>query len=404
MNKTLLITKHEFIISVKRVGFIILTLVLPVLALLLIGVMRIVSGVAAPPAEIIKIGYVDEAGGFDRFTEQENISLVPFDTSAAALQALVDKNIREYFIIPPDFLSSGIINRLTTEKEITPAESTIAVIKTFITRNLLAEKVSAPEIKLIESPLNLNTTILTPSGEVAPEQGGLSNLLVPGVFGILLAMALSFSSAYVIQGLGEEKENRLMEILLSSINTRQLITGKVLGIGAAGLFQVVVWVISLPLLLNLASSSIGGFFTTIKIPANFLALGIVYFILGYLLFAVLSACVAAISPTAREAQGFAAIFTLFSIAPFWFFSLLMLFPNNPVWVVFSIFPFSAPVLIMLRLGMVGVPAWQLVFSIAVLVLSIIGGLLLAARLLRTYLLMYGKKPGFREIFRNLKTS
>jgi ABC-2 type transport system permease protein len=205
MNKTLLIIKHEFIISVKRVGFIVLTLALPVLALLGIGIIRIVSGVAAPPAEINKIGYVDEAGGFDRFTEQGNISLVPYETSAAALQSLVDKNIREYFIIPPDFLSSGIINRFTTEKEITPAESTIAVVKTFITRNLLAAKVSASEIKLIESPLNLITTILTPSGEVAPEQGGFANLLVPGVFGLLLALSLSFSSAYVIQGPARKK-------------------------------------------------------------------------------------------------------------------------------------------------------------------------------------------------------
>ncbi len=402
MNKTTVILKHEFIATIKRTGFIILTLALPVLALLGIGVIRIVSGVITPPAEITKIGYVDEAGGFDRFTEQGNISLVPYDSSGAALQALVDKNIKEYFIIPPDFLSSGIINRFTTEKEITPAESTIAVTKRFITSNLLTGRISPDEINLIESPLGLVTTILTPSGDVAPEQGGLSNLLVPGVFGILLAMSLSFSSAYVIQGLGEEKENRLMEILLSSINTRQLITGKVLGIGAAGLVQVVVWVVSLPLLLNLASSSIGGFLSTIQIPANFLVLGVVYFILGYLLFAVLSAGVAAISPTAREAQGLAAMFTLFSVAPFWFFSFLMLFPNSPVWVVFSIFPFSAPVLVMLRLGMVGVPAWQIIVSIAVLLLSIIGGLLLAGRLLRVYLLMYGKRPGLGEIIRSLR--
>jgi ABC-2 type transport system permease protein len=132
--------------------------------------------------------------------------------------------------------------------------------------------------------------------------------------------------------------------------------------------------------------------------------GVIYFILGYLVFAVLSLCLAAISPTAREGQGLAAIFTMFSVAPFWFFSLLMLFPDSPVWIVFSIFPFSAPVLVMLRLGMFGIPAWQLAASMVVMVLSIIAGLLLAAKLLRIYLLMYGKRPTVREIVRNVGKS
>jgi ABC-2 type transport system permease protein len=154
----------------------------------------------------------------------------------------------------------------------------------------------------------------------------------------------------------------------------------------------------------MASSSIGGFISTIHIQPNFLAAGIVYFILGYLLFAVLSLCVAAISPTAKEAQGLAAVFTMFSVAPFWFLSLLMLFPNSPVWIAFSIFPFSAPVLVMLRLGLYGIPVWQLAASMAVMVLSIIAGLLLSAKLLRIYLLMYGKRPNIREIARNLGKS
>jgi ABC-2 type transport system permease protein len=252
--------------------------------------------------------------------------------------------------------------------------------------------------------LNLVTITLTATGAVASEQGGLTNLIIPGIFSLLLALALVFSSTYMLQGLGEEKENRLMEILLSSVSTRQLIIGKVLGIGAAGLVQVVVWVVSLLFLLNLASSSIGGFISTLQIPANFLALGVAYFILGYLLFAVLSAGVAAISATVREGQGLASIFTLFAIAPLWFYSLLLLFPNSPIWVVFSIFPFSAPVLVMLRLGMTGVPAWQLTVSIAVLVLSIVGGLLLAAKLLRTYILMYGKRPNLGQIIRSLRSA
>jgi ABC-2 type transport system permease protein len=401
MDKMLLIFKHEFLHTVRRTGFIILTLALPVLALLGIGLFHIISGVSRPPAEASQIGYVDEAGGFADFTSQGSINLVSFSAREAATSALIQKNIIEYFVIPADFLSSGVVQRFTMQKEVIPPAATTAAIKDFLSSNLLAGKVPPATAAIIEAPLNLVTITLTATGTVAPDQGGLGNMVIPAIFGILLALSLIFSSTYVLQGLGEEKENRLMEILLSSVSTRQLITGKVLGIGAAGLAQVVVWAVSLPFLLKLASSSIGGFISSIQLPANFLILGVVYFMLGYFLFAVLSAAVAAVSANVREGQGLASIFVMFAIAPFWFFSLLMLYPDSPIWVVFSIFPFSAPVLVMLRLGMTGVPAWQLTASLLVLVLSVTGGVWLAAKLLRTYLLMYGQRPRLGEIVRNL---
>jgi len=403
MNKMLLVFRHEFRHTVKRTGFIVLTLAPPLLALLGMGIFNIVSGSTQPPAEVTEIGYVDEAGGFDRFTTQGNITLVPFDTTEAATEALVTEDIKEYFVIPPDFISTGIISRYTTQREITPPAATTTVIKKFISSNLLAGKVPATTAARVEEPLNFITTTLTATGAVAPEQGGFANLVIPIIFGALLAASLSFSSIYLLQGLGAEKENRLMEILLSSVSTRQLITGKVLGIGTAGLVQVAVWVAATPLLLNLASSSIGGFISTVHIPAGLLALAVVYFILGYLVFAVLSIGAAAVSSSVREAQSLASIFTLWAIAPFWLLSLIMAFPNSPAWVVLSIFPFSAPVMVILRLGVTGVPAWQLATSIAVLVSCIIGGLVLSSKLLRTYMLMYGKRPGIGEIIRSLKS-
>lgn len=406
MNKSLLIFRHEFLSTIKRAGFIIMTLALPVLALLAIGVTQLISGIVKPsgPAQITNIGYVDQTGGFSQFNSQGTVELKPYNTPDTALRALVQKDVKEYFVIPADYATNGMVTIYTLEKQLTAPQEVQTAIKNFLSSNLMVNKIPGATINVIESPLYLNTVRVTDTGEVAKDQGGLSNLIIPLIFGVLLAMSLSFSSSYLLQGLGEEKENRLMEILLSSVSTRQLVTGKVLGIGVAGLIQVVIWVISLPLLLHLASASIGGFISTIHIQANFLAAGIVYFILGYLLFAVLALCIASISPTAREGQGMAAIFTMFSVAPFWFLSLLMLFPNSSVWIVFSIFPFSAPVLVMLRLGLYGIPVWQLAASMAVMVLSIIAGLLLAAKLLRIYLLMYGKRPTIPEIVRSIGKS
>jgi len=380
-----------------------MTLIVPLIALLLIGVIQLVSGIAGPTAEPTTIGYVDELGGFQQYTSQGNITLVRFDTSDAATDALIRGDISEYFVIPQDYISTGLINRYTLEKQLAASPAITAAINNFLLNNLLAGKVPAATIARIEAPSNLVTTRLTETGAVAPEQGGYGNLIIPFVFSILLALSIIFSSTYLLQGLGEEKENRLIEILLSSVSARELLTGKVLGIGAAGLVQVGIWVISAPLLLNLASSSVGGFISTIQLPANFIALAVVYFILGYLLFAVLSAAIGAISSGSREGQQLIGVFTLPLLIPLWFTSLLMFFPDNPAWIFFTIFPLSAPVEVIMRLGVSDIPAWQLVASIAVLVLSTIGILLLTTRVFRTYLLMYGKRPGIGEVIRNLRS-
>jgi len=404
MNKILLIFRHELLHTLRRVGFIILTLAVPVLALLGIGIFRIVSGITAPPAEVTKIGYVDEPGIFSQFNTQGNLEFVNFNTIEAATQALIDKDVTEYFVIPQDFVETGMVSFYSTQRQLIPPEGTISAVQKFITSNLLSGKVSPSVITRVESSINAISITLTSTGEVAPQQGGFANFILPAIFGVLLAFSLMFSSIYVLQSLSEEKENRLMEILLSSVSTRQLLTGKVLGLGAAGLLQVIFWAITLPLLMNLASSSIGGFLSSIQVPLSFWILGIVYFILGYTIFAVLSAGIAAVTSNLQEASGLSAIYSIFNFAPFWFFSVLMLFPTSPAWVVLTIFPLTAPVLTMLRLGVTGVPVWQMAVNIILLILSILVGLWMDSKLLRAYMLMYGKRPGIGQIIRSLRST
>jgi len=402
MNKTSWIVRHEFVHTLRKKGFVILTLALPVLALLGIGIFQVASNMITPTADVLRIGYVDHVGSFDQLTDQGNATLIALDSEEAATQALVQGEIDEYFVIPQDYVATGIIPRFSLNKELVPPPAIAAVIERFLASNLLAGRVP-PEVmsRALASPTVITTT-LTPEGTVAVDQGGLGSFIIPAIFGALLAIALNVSANYVLQSLGEEKENRLMEILLSSVSPQQLLTGKLLGRGAAGLVQVTVWVISIPILLRLASSTIGGMLSTIQLPLGLVLIGIAYFILGYLLFAVVSLAIAAVCSTVREAQGLAPLFTLAAVAPFWFVSLLMFFPNSPVWVVLSIFPFSAPVLVMLRLGLSGVPTWQLVVSMATLTASVLGGLWIASKLLRVYLLMYGKRPRLREIVRVLR--
>ena len=401
-NRTGLILRHEFLTTIKKKGFIILTLAIPVILLLGIGIFRLASSIVTPSASVTRIGYVDHIGGFDPLYELAGIELIRLASEEFATEELIEGAIDEYFVIPADYVTTGTVARYTLEKELVPPPAVSSAIEGFLDSNLLASEVPPELIGRVLTPTSIVTTTLTPEGTVAEDQGGFTNFIIPTLFGALLAIALNVSANYVLQSLGEEKENRLMEILLSTVSPGQLLTGKLLGRGAAGLLQVLLWVASIPLLLRLASAAIGGALSAIQVTPGLLVLGVVYFILGYLLFAVVSLAIAAICSTVREAQGLAPLFTLAAVAPFWFISLLMFFPNSPIWVVFSLFPFSAPVTMMLRLGITGVPPWQLAVSMAILIVSIVGGLWIAAKLLRIYLLMYGKRPRIREIVRALR--
>jgi len=401
-TRTGLILRHEFHATIKKKGFIILTLAVPVILLLGIGIFRLASSVVTPSASVTRIGYVDHIGGFDPLYELAGIELIRVESEEIATEELTEGALDEYFVIPDDYVATGTVARYTLEKELAPPPAVASAIEGFLDSNLLASEVPPELIGRVLTPTSIATTTLTMEGTVAEDQGGYTNFIIPTLFGVLLAIALNVSANYVLQSLGEEKENRLMEILLSTVSPGQLLTGKLLGRGAAGLLQVLLWVVSIPLLLRLASAAFGGALSTVQVTPGLLTLGVAYFILGYLLFAVVSLAIAAICSTVREAQGLAPLFTLAAVAPFWFISLLMFFPNSPIWVVFSIFPFSAPVTMMLRLGITGVPTWQLALSMAVLIASVLGGLWIAAKLLRIYLLMYGKRPRIREIVRALR--
>jgi len=402
-NKTVLVFKHEFFHTVKRLGFIITTFSVPVIVFLAILIGHLISKTMEAPAVTAKtIGYVDQIGTFNTGSTDKYATFIPFKTKADATQALVKYKVSEYFVIPADYMSTGTVQIYSLSKKIERPLFTWAVIKGFLTANLLSGQVPLETIKIVKLPLNLKFQRLTKTGTIATGDSGIGEMVLAGIFALLLGLSLMLNANYLLQGLGEEKESRLIEVLLSSVYVRQLLTGKVLGLGAAGLLQVLVWLLSAPVLIALAPSSMQAFFSSIHISLGFYFLALLYFILGYLLFAVLSIGVGAISPNARDGQTLALFYTLCSFVPLWFLSLLIMFPNSPIWVILSIIPVTAPVQTLLRMGFVEVPIWQIVTSIVVLGFSIIAGLSAAIKIFRIHLLMHGKRPKIKEILHNLK--
>lgn len=405
MNKGFLIFRHEFVHKIKSTGFIILTFIVPVIALIGIGIFNLAKlAFEEPEGVVTAIGYVDDAGDFGDHTDMGVTTFIEYTSRDAVNKALAEGEIAEYFVIPDDFTTTGIIERYTLEKEASTPPFITDMIWRFLSVNLLDENTPPETIALILAPLNIEVTWVTEEGEVALEAANPANIIIPGVFALLLSLSLMLGVTSLLNGLGEEKESRLIEVLLSSVSIPQLLISKVLALGLAGLLQVVVWLVSAPFLLNLASSSLGDLLRGIEIPANFILLGVVYFVLGYLLFAVLSIGVGAISSNATEGNALSMIYTMTGFIPLWLLGLMIPFPNSPIWVILTLFPTTAPIQTMVRLGVTDVPLWQIIANITILVLSIVVGLYLVIKIFRTYMLMYGKRPGIKEIYRQIKAS
>jgi ABC-2 type transport system permease protein len=405
MHKSFLIFKHEFLRKIKSTGFLILTLSIPLAALTGIGLFRLAKIFFYNQDQSIPaIGVVDQVGIFDDHMDLGITKLLPYSDRKEVNQALTVGEVTEFFVIPEDYLSRGVIERYTLENEANTSTTTSNLIWRFLTMNLLDEEIPPEMIALIVSPMELEVTQITEEGEIALEQKNQANIIIPGVFALLMSFALMTGTNSLVGGLGEEKESRLIEVLFSSVSIRQLLISKVLALGLAGLIQVLVWLISFPYLLDLASSSFGDLFRSIQIPPNFIILGIIYFVLGYLLFASFSIGIGAISSNATEANALAMFYVMASFIPLWFIGLQVAYKNNPVWIILGIFPLTAPIQSMVRIGISDIPSWQLATSIVVLILSILGSLYLAIKIFRVYMLMYGKRPNIRELVRSLKNA
>jgi ABC-2 type transport system permease protein len=198
----------------------------------------------------------------------------------------------------------------------------------------------------------------------------------------------------------EEKENRTIELVLTSVQPWQVMAGKVLGLGALSLLQLLVWLVFGRGLLSVGAPAdgLGGS----GLSADVWLWMIVLFLLGFLLFGSIMAAVGAIGASVRESGQITGFLTLPLLLPLWFAPLIAQQPNSTLSLVLSLLPITAPVTMILRLSEGAVPAWQLALSLTLLVLAVVGAMALAARLFRATTLLTGAKPTPRVIWRALR--
>ncbi len=228
--------------------------------------------------------------------------------------------------------------------------------------------------------------------------GDWPNLLLPiGLFFVFM-LAIFSTSGYLMQAVSEEKENRTMEIVVTSVSPGKLMAGKITGSLAIGLTQLLAWV-GVIVLAVWIGVSIFNFRGNIQLSPGLVALSVTMLFLAFIIIAAMMAAVGAVVAEATEGQQITGPFSLPFILPFLFFSSILTEPNSPLAVALSLIPFTAPMTLTLRLSLVPVPAWQIALSLFLLALTALLSVWLAGRLFRLGMLRYGQSVGWRQILR-----
>ena len=258
-------------------------------------------------------------------------------------------------------------------------------------------------INLYTRRVELNRKKVTSGGGV--EEGGRADFVVAFVMLFFIYMSVLIYGLFVMRGVIEEKQSRIVEVLVSSVRPTQMMLGKVIGIGLVGLTQIAVWALSALLLTTVGVSVFASRGMTMpNIPISLLIYFVVFFVLGYFLFATLYALVGSTVSSEEEAQQAQIPVTMLLIVPMVIFNMIIANPTSTASIVLSMIPFFAPTLMMMRIAVVNPPFWQILLSMGIMVATILLCVWIAARIYRVGILMYGKRPSIAELGRWLRYS
>ncbi len=396
MNKIWIVFKTEFINTITRRSFLITLILVPLVPALILGAISlfdvdISQGQEEDTSQLeneISEGYIDQAGIIKELPEWiTEDHLVEFNSIEEARQAITSGEITGYFIVFEDYLDSGEITYVTEEFSPMTGMETTSVFETVIEYNLLGADQARYETYL--NPIQVEYVNLSPE-ETSQDDDNMFAFYVPYGVTMLFYIVIITSASLMMNSVAKEKENRVMEILMSSIKPNQLLAGKILGLGLVGLVQMVVWLGSAFVMLRL-----GG--TTLNIPPNLqlppaiLYWGIPFFILGYLLYAAIMAGVGALVPNIKEASQATFIIILPILIPLVLVSAIIESPDAALPTILSLIPFTAPNTIMTRIAVTQVPIWQILLSLGLLIITVILIIRAVAGMFRASILLTGQK-------------
>ena len=433
MKKVWVIIKREYLIRVRTKAFIIGTLISPLLMLGLILLPAFFATRGGGTRHVTVIDQSNDATLFDAIKTRAEATTDADDSSGSGrsrfanthyeltkrglqpgesieeIKARLDDEVKAdsgkaYVVLPQGVLDDAepeYYAKNVSDPAIRGVEQAISTA--VIERRLTRAGINPSQISGYMKPVDLRTIKVGPEGQ--SEESGVPTFIVAFIMLFFIYITILFYGIFVMRGVIEEKQSRIVEVVVSSVKPFQMMIGKIIGIGLVGLTQYGIWMLSAALLSFLGAKVFAGTGASLpKIPTSLLFYFIVYFLLGYFLFATLYAMVGAMVSSEEDAQQVQFPVTILIVIPMMVFSLVMNNPNSPASVTLSLIPFFSPTLMMLRIAVDPPPWWQVALSMVLMVATILGAIWVASRIYRVGILMYGKRPSLAELGRWLRYS
>jgi ABC-2 type transport system permease protein len=437
LQKIWTIATFEFLTAVKRPGYLIATFGMPLFVAAYAAVVAVPAYFASRADDAAAVyGVVDETGllgmrgesevkpatpvpeelrraleatgqeaavgrvmaGSERFVYR------PYPTEPAARAALAARTIKGYFRVPADYVEKGVVEIYAPDTFNMSGSESRTEFSRLLRRQLLAGRIDGPMAERVVSPLGETRRYgVTRAGELTDgsTSASLVRLAVPLTFMVLFLMSVLMTSGYLMQGTATEKENKVVEVLLASANPDEILAGKLVGLGGAGLLQIGVWLVialgtgigAVPLLMS----------ARVEIPWLALALAIPLFLVAFLFFGSLMLGTGSLGSNMREAQQLAMVWSLTAALPMMMMSALVREPQGTIARVLTWVPFTSGPILVMRASMdaSAVAWWEIAGGFATLVLCTWFALRLGGRLFRLGLLS-SSRPSLKEIVRQAR--
>jgi ABC-2 type transport system permease protein len=415
VRKIAAVVRREFVERVRTKWFIISTVLGPIF---LIGI-TILPAVLATKGGGGRVAVVDEGSGAfaGRLLAQLgagsrfSVSVVP---ETAGGQGIVDSLTREvqakrldgFLVVSPAAIESGKFEyRGRNVASIRDMQTLQTSLRQAVTIERLTRRGIDPAVvQEAQQHIDLETKRITREG--ATGESGEATFFLAYIVGFILYMAIFLYGVNVMRSVIDEKQTRIIEVLVSSLRPFELMFGKVIGVGGVGLFQMAIWGVTATLLVSYGQALFGVLHISpeqaaqVQMPPigmGLVLLVLVYFLLGYLIYSALFAVVGASVNTESEAQQAQMPVTMLLVVAIVLFPMVLNDPGGRMAVVLGIVPFFSPIIMPIRYTASEVPGSEVALSLAVLAVSTVVVIWVAARIYRVGILMYGKRPSFPEI-------
>ena len=398
MNKTVNVARYEYLHHVGNKRFWISLISVPLGFTLIFILSALLSRFSfdTRPVGIVDQGNLiqlqpDNSAKSTFFDPQIYLYVYPDEASARA--AVDSSEIQGFAVLPEDYASRYQLTYWTNKQ---PENGVQSLISGFISKNLMvAENIDTAVLKRITEGSSVVMQSL--DGSQTSDGTGWHRIIVPIVVGMLNFIVVMSSGGYLLKALVEEKENRTIEIMLTSVPSREIMGGKIIGNLGVGLTQIAVWVLLLGVVGFFFRDKL-GFLTDINLSGGYLLISVALMILSFIFSAALMATIGAAMTSSEESQGIIGLMVLPMMFPFYFLTVFLSYPNGILARVLSFFPLSAPLALSLRMAFSSVSTLEIGLVFVVIVFFTLLMFWLAGVVFKRGMLRYSKRLSLKEIF------